>query len=208
MIDPRLIHVVAFDCDGVMFDSAQANQAYYNHLLKHIGQPAMTPEQHAFAQMHTVDEALEFLIHDPDLLSEARQYRLQMRYLSFIRHMVVEPTLKTLLAALQPAFKTAIATNRTDTMDRVLSEHGLEGRFDMVVTASDVPHPKPHPDQLNVILAHFDIDPEKMIYIGDSLLDGQAARAAGVPFIAYRNSELDAERHIESLQEIQDVLGL
>lgn len=208
MIDPQRIQVVAFDCDGVMFDSSRANQAYYNHLLGHIGQTAMTPEQFAFAHMHTVDETLEFLIQDPDLLLAARQYRLQMGYLTFIRHMVIEPSLRNLLSSLKPAFKTAIATNRTDTMDRVLSEHGLEGEFDMVVTASDVGHPKPHPEQLNVLVKHFDVEPDRMIYIGDSPLDGQAAQAAGVPFIAYRNRALEAELHIESLGQIKDLLGL
>ena len=207
MIESHRIQVVAFDCDGVMFDSSQANQAYYNHLLEHIGLPAMTPEQFAFAHMHTVDETLDYLIHDPDLLSSARQYRLQMSYLEFIRHMEIEPTLKPLLANLKPAYQTAIATNRTDTMDRVLSEHGLEGCFDIVVTASDVRHPKPHPEQLNVILAHFEIEPGEMIYIGDSLLDGEAARDAGVPFIAYRNNALEADMHIHSLRQIQDLLG-
>jgi phosphoglycolate phosphatase-like HAD superfamily hydrolase len=39
-------------------------------------------------------------------------------------------------------------------------------------------------------------------------LDGEAAHAAGVPFIAYGNSELEADMHIESLREIQDMLGL
>ncbi len=28
------VKVVAFDCDGVMFDSAAANQAYYNQVLR------------------------------------------------------------------------------------------------------------------------------------------------------------------------------
>ncbi len=208
MIDPRLIHVVAFDCDGVMFDSSLANQAYYNHLLEHVGLPAMTPDQFAFAHMHTVDETLAFLIRDEKLLSDARQYRMQMSYLSFIRHMVMEPTLKAVLSAIKPTFHTAIATNRTDTMDRVLAEHGLEGQFDIVVTASDVRHPKPHPEQLNVILAHFKKQPHEMIYIGDSLLDGQAARSAGVPFIAYGNPGLEAEIHIDSLRQVKDILEL
>ena len=208
MIDPQGIHVVAFDCDGVMFDSSQANRAYYNHILEHFGLPLMSAEQFAYAHMHTVDETLEFLIPDKELLSAARQYRRKMSYLAFIRHMIVEPTLRDLLAKLTPAFKTAIATNRTDTMDRVLLEHKLEGQFDFVVTASDVRYPKPHPEQLNVIVRHFGIDPRQMVYIGDSLLDAQAARAAAVPFIAYGNPDLSADAHIVSLQQIESILGL
>jgi phosphoglycolate phosphatase len=131
-----------------------------------------------------------------------------MSYHAFIRHMVIEPHLKSLLAKLRPAFKTAIATNRTDTMDRVLEEHQLEGAFDLVVTALDVHHPKPHPEQLQVILNHFEITPDRMIYIGDSELDAQSARSAHVPFIAYRNAALPARRHIQSLRQINDILEL
>jgi phosphoglycolate phosphatase len=202
------VKVVAFDCDGVMFDSSEANNAFYNQVLFHIGMPPMTADQSAFAHMHTVDESLEYLIDDPGALSEARQYRRQMSYLSFIRHMVIEPHLRALLAKLKPAFKTAIATNRTDTMERVLEEHDLEGQFDLVVTALDVRHPKPHPEQLQKILNYFEIEPGHMIYIGDSALDAQSAQAAQVPFIAYRNSSLEAQVHIDNLRQIEGLLGL
>jgi HAD superfamily hydrolase (TIGR01549 family) len=191
-----------------MFDSSRANRAYYNHILERFSLPVMTQKQFAYAHMHTVEETLEFLIPDADVLSAARQYRQKMSYLAFIRYMVVEPTLKALLAKLTPAFKTAVATNRTDTMDRVLLEHDLEGQFDIVVTASDVRYPKPHPEQLNVIVKHFGIDPQQMVYIGDSLLDAQAAQAAAVPFIAYCNPDLLADAHIVSLQQIETLLGL
>jgi phosphoglycolate phosphatase len=207
-MDSRSVKVVAFDCDGVMFDSSEANRAFYNQVLTHIEMPPMTPEQSAFAHMHTVDESLEYLIDDPEKLAEARRYRLRMSYHAFIRHMVIEPHLKTLLAKLRPAFKTAIATNRTDTMDRVLEEHELEGQFDLVVTALDVRHPKPHPDQLQLILEHFEITPDRMIYIGDSALDAQSAQSAQVPFIAFRNASLPARLHIQSLQQIEGILGL
>jgi phosphoglycolate phosphatase len=207
-MDYRSVEVVAFDCDGVMFDSSEANRNYYNQVLRHLGLPAMTIEQSGFAHMHTVDESLRYLIDDPDTLAAAQQYRRQMSYLAFIRHMVVEPHLKALLAKLRPAFKTAIATNRTDTMDRVLVEHGLEGQFDLVVTAMDVRHPKPHPEQLQVILGHFNIAPGQMLYIGDSALDAQAAQAADVPFIAFGNASLPAQLHIDSLRRIEEILRL
>lgn len=208
MIDSRDIDVVAFDCDGVMFDSSQANHAYYNQVLAHVGLPDMSAEQFAYAHMHTVDESLAFLIRDSDLLAVARQYRQEMSYVSLIGYMVIEPTLKPLLTKLKPGYKTAIATNRTDTMDRVLTEHDLEGQFDLVITASDVSYPKPHPEQLVRIMGHFGIDPRQMVYIGDSLLDAQAAQAAAVPFIAYRNPDLSADMHIESLQQIEALLDI
>ena len=200
--------VVAFDCDGVMFDSSLANRAYYDDVLRHIGLPEMTSEQFDYAHMHTVDETLRFLIKDPNLLETANRYRRQRSYLPFIRHMVPEPGLKSLLPKLRKHFKTAIATNRTDTMARVLLEHELDGLFDLVVTAMDVRTPKPHPEQLLAVLNHFNIAPEQMIYIGDSQLDEQASRAAGVPFVAFQNRALTADVHIETLSQIASILAL
>ena len=208
MIDPRSISVVTFDCDGVMFDSSHANRAYYNQLLDHVGLPVMTPDQFEFAHMHTVDEAIEYLIPDIRLRQAARRYRRQMRYHDFIGYMVMESYLIPLLDQLRPAYKTAIATNRTDTMDLVLEQHGIEDRFDLVVTALDVRQPKPHPEQLHMVLNRFSLSPDQMLYIGDSQLDQAAASAAGVPFVAFDNSELVADVHVNSLRQVADLLGL
>jgi HAD superfamily hydrolase (TIGR01549 family) len=203
-----LIKVVGFDCDGVMFDSSHANRAYYNHILNHFKMAAMTPEQFAFAHMHTVDETLAFLIRDSRTLLAAQEFRKQMSYLPFIRHMVAEQFLQAVLDELRPAYKTAIATNRTDTMERVLIEHNLEGCFDYVVTAQDVARPKPHPDQLLAILKHFAIEPHEMVFVGDSQLDAVAAQRSQVPFIAYQNPDLTADRHIRNLNELLGILNL
>ncbi len=207
-MNPDHIIVVTFDCDGVMFDSSFANRAYYNHLLGQFGLPAMTTAQFAYTHMHTVDESLAFLIQDPTILAEAHRYRRHMSYLSFIELMVPEPHLQGLLDKLRPDYKTAIATNRTDTMDRVLAVHHLENQFDRVVTALDVVHPKPHPDQLLVILDYFAIGPSQMLYIGDSSVDATAAQAAQVPFAAYGNPDLQADIHINSLQQVATLLHL
>jgi len=200
------IRVVAFDCDGVLFDSAEANRAYYNSILKHFGQPDMTDEQFAYAHMHTVDEALTQLFTDPGMLAQVMRYRQNMSYLPFIRYMRIEPHLKTVLHRLRPEFGTAIATNRTDTMGRVLEEHGLAGLFDKVVTASDVRFPKPHPEQLLTLLEHFSIHARQMVYVGDSELDALAAAEAGVPFVAFGNDGLTADTHIDSLDRLLELV--
>jgi HAD superfamily hydrolase (TIGR01509 family) len=93
-------------------------------------------------------------------------------------------------------------------MDRVLSEHGLEGHFDLIVSAADVDRPKPHPDPLIKILEHFRIDPYHSIYVGDSKLDEIAAKAAGMPFVAYKNRSLSADFHIQSLKEVEGILEI
>lgn len=200
--------VIAFDCDGVMFDSREANRAYYNRLLAHFQLPAMTSAQLAYAHMHTVTESLEHLIRDDATRQAAHAYRRTLGYHPFLKYMQIEPGLVPLLKTLRPHFKTAVATNRTDTMAHVLSAHRIDHLFDLVVCALDVRFPKPHPEGLHKVVAYFSVLPAEVIYVGDSQVDEQAARSAGIPFVAYRNPALTADHHISHLVEITGLLDL
>jgi phosphoglycolate phosphatase len=204
----KRIDVVAFDCDGVMFDTELANQAYYNHLLQHFGRAPMSPTQLAFVHMHTVNDAVAHIFGDEQTVEAAHAYRKTLDYRLFIKYLQMEPNLVPLLVKLKPRFKTAIATNRTDTINRLLSEFDLNGYFDLVVTALDIQRPKPHPDPLLKILDHFQREPGQVLYVGDSQLDEMAAQAANVRFVAYRNPGLTAEYHISSLKDLETLLGL
>lgn len=201
------IKVIAFDCDGVLFDTRKANQAYYNDILKHFGRPPMTPAQFEYTQMHTADEAIAFLFKDPEETAEAQAFRKKSGYGPYIKYMKMDPDLIPLLEKYKGRYSLAVATNRSDTMGRVLVEHGLCGYFDLVVTALDVPRPKPFPDPLLRVLEYFAVSPEEMMYVGDSKLDEQAAQAAAVPFVACRNQSLSADFHIRRLKEITGILN-
>jgi len=180
--------------------------AYYNKILEHSGRPAMTPEQLAYSHMHTVDQSIANLFKDKKSVEAAQAYRKKMSYLPFLKKMEMEPYLRALIPRLRSKYKTAVATNRTDTMDRVITEHGLEGYFDIVVSASDVNRPKPYPDPLIRIMEFFKIDPNQLLYIGDSKLDEIATKAAGAIFVAYKNESLSAEFHVQNLREMEDIL--
>ena len=204
----KKIKLVAFDCDGVMFDTRNANAAYYNQILVAMGLPELTPEQFAYVHMHTVDSSLDFLFQETQLRKKARDHRKQMGYLPFIKDMIEEPGLKPLLRKLRTTCKTAVATNRSDTMEAVLETFDLKTSFDLVVTALDVKFPKPHPECLEKILISFGLSPSEALYVGDSELDEKASEAAGIPFIAYNNPDLKARYHIRSLLQIEEILGL
>ena len=201
------IRVVAFDCDGVLFYPRLANRHYYNRVLAHLDRPPMSDEQFAYVHMHTVENSLAFLFDDPADLRKAHAFRNQMGYEPFLKYMEIEPTLRSLLNSLRPRYRTAIATNRTNTMASLLKTFDLEGAFDLVVCASDVPLPKPHPDVLLRVLAHFEVDPEQVVYVGDSRLDEEAALAAGVPFVAYGEGGLNGACRILRLEELGVLLG-
>jgi phosphoglycolate phosphatase len=198
--------VVAFDCDGVLFETLEANRHYYDHILQQFGRPRMNAEQLHFSHIHTVDQVIEHLIPDPAVRVAAHAFRRRLDYGIFLKYLTMEPDLLALLDWMAGTYKRAIATNRTDTMGRLLQEFDLAGRFEMVVTSKDVERPKPFPDPLLKILARFGAAPHQMLFVGDSIVDQRTADAAGVPFVAYRNPELRAIHHIRALGELKPLL--
>ena len=202
------VKVVIFDCDGVLFDSKQANINYYNHLLERFGLPPMKDSQVEYIHMHTAEESVKYLFMNTPYLDEAQECRTKMDYIPFIKDMVLEPDAKELLASLKPRFHLAMATNRSNTITEVIRVHGLNGLFDMVVSSLDVLRPKPHPEPIEKILRHFSLSPSQAVYVGDSEVDQHTAAAAGVIFVAYKNEKLEADYHITRLMDIAAILGI
>ncbi len=203
------IKAVIFDCDGVMFDSEEANKAYYNNVLEHFHKPPMSEDEFRYTHMHTTDEGIRYLFrNDETQIANALEYNKNMDYLSLVQYMNEDPGLKPLLKDLRPDYLTAVATNRTTTMHNVLETFNLKNLFDYVVTALDVENPKPAPDMLNHILNKYNFKPEECLFIGDSKLDSQAAEQAGMVFTAFKNRELRADIHITEFHELKEYLSL
>jgi len=124
-----------------------------------------------------------------------------------------EPGAPEALEALRAAgVPLAVWTNNTRaTADDALRQCGLREYFATVVTRDEAAL-KPDPDGLRVLRrAH----PGWPIWVvGDSWVDGAAARAGGVPFIAYaadphelRRREVVARVHINDLRALPGVLA-
>lgn len=193
---------VIFDCDGVMFDSRRANINFYNSVLHHFGLPPMGEDDVPYIHTHTADESIQYLFEGTPYLEAAMDYRLELDYTPFLKDMVMEPGLKELLNFLKAGFRLGVATNRSNTIQKVLRWSGLDTYFDIVVSSLDVKNPKPHPEPLLKILDFFGIRSDEALYVGDSMVDCQTAKAAAVPFVAYRNSSLAAAHHLNHLMEL------
>ncbi len=197
------LKLVIFDCDGVMFDSKNANRVYYNQMLEKFGYPPMDAEELEYVHMHHVMDSIRHIFRNyPEDLDAADAYRRGVDYTPYLQHMIMEPDLLEFLHFIRPQFKTAISTNRTSTMGPVLQMFRLADLFDKVVTPFDVAQPKPHPEALHQILAHFQCSVAESIYIGDSQVDRDHTAAVGMRLIAFKNRELPAEYHVQSFMEI------
>ncbi len=200
-----MLQLIVFDCDGVMFDSREANRLYYNDLLAAFGYPPMSEQELDFVHVHNVNDSVAHIFrrHQAHVLDKVHRFRLALDYTPYFSAMRMEPDLLDFLEFTRPRYKLAISTNRTTTMRPLLKAFGLDGYFDKVVTAGDVANPKPAPDALFEILDYLHCRPEQAIYIGDSIVDRHHTTAAGVPLIAFKNPELPAEYHVDSFAQIR-----
>ena len=201
------ISAVIFDCDGVMFDSRRANVDFYNHILSHFGLRPLADDDVAFVHMHTAEESVNHIFRDSPYRAQAQEYRLtKLDHTPFIREMVMEPGLIELLEFLKPRFGLAVATNRSNTIGKVLECHDLTGYFDIVVSSLDVKNPKPHPEPILKIFDFFGIESHQCLYVGDSEVDWKVCQASGVTLVAYRNRGLKAPYYVDKLLDMLKIL--
>ncbi len=199
-----MLKTVIFDCDGVMFDSRNANRQYYNFLLTSFGYPVMNEEELDYVHMHNVHESVLHIFrkHPEQDIEAVHELRKKQSYLPFLHYMEMEPDLLPFLEIARQRYNLAIATNRTDTMGPLLREFRLERFFAKVMTAANSKHPKPAPDPLLEIVSHFSCSVDEAIYIGDSPVDQQTASGCGMRLIAFKNQGLEADFHVNSFTEI------
>ena len=201
-----MIQLVIFDCDGVLFDSAPANVAYYNAVLERLGRPPMDEAWCRRAHFLSSRQLYEAMFGpDSELGVEALRIGAELPYEPFYRLMRPMPDLERVLQVLHARYALAMATNRGATAAGVVRTFRLDRWLTFTVGASDVARAKPHPDMLLRCLEHFRVSPTAAAYVGDSETDHQAALAAGIRFIAF-GAHAPGEQRIRSLTELPGLL--
>jgi phosphoglycolate phosphatase len=132
-----------------------------------------------------------------------------------IRDAVLEPGAREALAGARAAgFATALWTNNARAVTLAALERcGVRDAFDLVVTRDEMQALKPDPDGWRVIATHFGLDGEPDaglgFMVGDSWVDGVAAAAAGVSFVAYRTSAEELARwRVRPVAHLTDLAAL
>jgi|GEM_PF-437520 len=97
---------------------------------------------------------------------------------------VVYPDMIALVRELRKRrIKLGIASgNHSRNIEEILRHLGLDKHFDVVCGRDRITLNKPYPDQITYIIRKTKISRRFTIFIGDSMYDEQAAKAAGVSF--------------------------
>ena len=176
------IQTVLFDLDGTLIDSVRLILDSYHHTLTHHGLPPRTddhwlkgvgtPLNVQFAEWRDTPEQLEAMI------ATYREYNLKHHD----RMVTVYPGMVEAVREIKAAGRqTGLVTskNRQGAI-RGLKLVGLEALMDVLVCADEVNNPKPHPEPVEKAVELLGADPGTTVYVGDSIHDMQAGRAAGV----------------------------
>jgi phosphoglycolate phosphatase len=186
----RLPATVVFDLDGTLVDTAPDLCSALNHALAALGRPGVPAEDVRHMVGHGARKLLERGLArsgdaSPDIV-EAGVPHFMAYYAAHIADGSrpfdgVEAALDALASA---GTRVAICTNKPTALSVALVKAlGWEDRFAANFGFDSVPVPKPDPGHVLATIAAAGGLPEATIFVGDSITDTTAARAAGVPVV-------------------------
>jgi phosphoglycolate phosphatase len=175
--------LVVFDLDGTLVDSSYDLCTGVNRMLANVGAP---PLEHAEVRSF-VGEGAKRLIEKAKAARGLTQdiETLLPTFLAAYREVLLDqtrlyPGIDALLGHLAPR-RLAVLTNKPGDMSRaILSGLGVAHRFDWIWGAGDFPGRKPDPAGLRMLVAAAGVAPSEAVFIGDSAIDVETARGAGV----------------------------
>lgn len=197
-----MLDLVIFDADGVLFESADSNIAYYNAIFERIGEaPLDLMEQKACIYYSAGQVFALRAAGDDGRVERMRAVARTMDSTPFFHLLRPVPGLRDLLIDLKQRYRLGLATNRSATIPAVVDHVGLAGVFDAIASARDKVRPKPAPDIVQLCLKRAGVSPARAVYVGDSETDRVAAEEAGTHFIGL--GERAPHRHwIASLPDL------
>jgi phosphoglycolate phosphatase len=181
----RIARLVVFDLDGTLVDSRKDLADAVNALLAELGRPSL-PEATVGDMVGEgarvlIDRALAASGVEPALAPAALQRFLALYDARLLDHTGPYDGIPELLRALHGRVRLAVLTNKPAAAAvRILQGLKLAPFFDEVI-GGDSPLPrKPDPAALLHLMDRFGAAPNETTLVGDSRIDLETARSAGV----------------------------
>ena len=176
---------LVFDCDGTLVDSLGAALESFNYALDAIGEKPRTIDEIKRYFGAGADRIFTRLLNDEKKGLEAFEAYVdhQSELAKEMKlHLGIAELLKIAAAAGIPM---GVVTGRhARDMEVVLRPHKIHDYFKVLIADSHLPHSKPAPDGILMAVERMGLDVKNVCYVGDSVMDIQAAKAAGCKSVA------------------------
>jgi 2-phosphoglycolate phosphatase len=176
---------VIFDLDGTLIDSYQALFLAFQHTYQNMGLAPLSHDEVRAVLGHGVSSTFRELLGGERVAQAMRLFR--PKYEEVMRpnsHLL--PGAREVLETLHKrGIRLAIATNKIGQFARELFDHfGLEGLFGVIVGDEVVSRNKPDPEMLLRAVEKMRLKKEEVIFVGDSPVDIQTGKNAGIRVFA------------------------
>ncbi|MGZ2256461.1 HAD family hydrolase [Roseobacter sp. A03A-229] len=198
-----------FDLDGTLIDSAPDLHAALNAALEPLGRGPLSLE----AVISFVGNGVEKLVErgltatgglEPELHRQTLQAFLTAYEANGVALTRIYDGALPHLQRLRDADKAlGICTNKPqDPAQHICDDLGLSPLFRRIVGARDGQPKKPDPEVLLNMIDALGAVPAETVFVGDSAVDCETARAAGVDFWLYSGGYLNSELPADSCAKV------
>lgn len=215
------IQAVLFDLDGTLVDTAPDLAGALNHCLVTDGHAPIAVSQ----VRGLVGRGAEALLKRGYTLQEgappnpARLKDLRQRFLDYYGDHIADDSapfegVEDLLSTLQSSgIAMGVCTNKPHEMALTLIEHlGWTSKFGSIIGGDFLGVKKPDPAHIFAVAKALDVAPEACVFVGDSEVDYEAARAAEMRTIlvrfGYSNIPFEEMPHAVLIDHYSEFLGV
>lgn len=184
-----MIITVLFDVDGTLIDSFHRNLDFYRHIFAQAGvDTSFLNEDLLRGGFHLPLQ--DCLRHLSPIKTDAEIARLVDVYHNLDwdpEDFILMPHVAEIIPELHKNYQLGIVTGRQQmSVTEFLSSTKLEAYFDAVIHHGIYTHAKPHPEPILLGLEQLNAKPEETVYVGDTQVDIDSSKAAGVKSILCR----------------------
>ena len=178
-----MIKLLIFDLDGTLLNTLEDLADSVNHALREFHYEEKDLEYVRKAIGNGVRVLVSRCLPDGfdnkdynDILNSFREYYKK----NYVVHTKEYGNMSKSLQILSKHYQLAVVTNKLDYIAKDLIDFFFYGLFSYVQGDVDYLNKKPHPDMVNHVLETLKVDRKEAFYIGDTNVDYETAKNAGV----------------------------
>lgn len=212
-----MYNIYLFDFDYTLADSHRGIVMCFRHVLNTHGIENISDEAIKKTIGLTLMDAFRVLTgsEDKELLTRYKEeYMVKADEVMTKNTILYKETIPMFKRLKRAGHKVGIiSTKLRYRIEQTLEAYELEGFVDLIIGGEDVEEAKPNPQGIYKAIEYFNGLKEEVLYVGDSYIDAEAARNAGVAFMGVTTGTTTKEDflaypHIKIMDTLDEVASI